>query len=71
MTHNKVYEDFKERMPVYVERVVEWFPNGKDSVRVRFENGKDYIYTITDGGFSFETKDHFIERLKGVYNMRC
>ena len=71
MTHNKVYEDFIERLPIYAEKIEEWFPNGKDSIRVRFKDGKDHIYTITEFGFSFETKEHFINRLKGVYNMRC
>lgn len=71
MTHNKVFEDFKERLPICINKITEWFPNGKDSIRVRFNNGKDYIYTIDEHGFNFESKEHFIERLKGVYNMRC
>lgn len=71
MTHNKVYEDFTKRMSVYTKQVIEWFPNGKDSIRVRFKDGKDYIYTIDESGFCFETKERFINRLKGVYNMRC
>ena len=39
MTHVKVYEQFKEQFPQYADRAEKWFPNGKNSIRIRMING--------------------------------
>lgn len=70
MTHDKVYEKFKNLLPVYEKRTVMWFPNGFNSIRVRQMDGKDYIFTLDGEGselseMRFETKDIFIKRMRG------
>ena len=63
MTHDEVYTQFKKHLSSYAGQVKEWFPNGYNSVRVRFKDDRDYIFTVLGNGVSFETKEHFIKRL--------
>lgn len=40
MTHNEVYKWFELYFPLYAgENAATWFPNGKNSIRVRQTNG--------------------------------
>lgn len=67
MTHNKVYEQFKKLLPVYAKHTMEWFPNGLNSIRIRQMDERDFIFSIEEdlNGIRFETKDAFLERIKG------
>ena len=70
MSHEKVYEWFESYFPQYSKYVVEWFPNGRNSVRVRQSNGHDFIFTFYEhNDWCFETVDSFIKRLKGEREM--
>lgn len=40
MIHNDIYKIFKECLPASAENVVEYFPSGKNSIRVRQVNGQ-------------------------------
>ena len=65
MTHNKVFEKGAELLPTYfAEKVVDvWFPNGRNSVRIRHYNRKEYIFTFNGPDeWSFETVKNFLER---------
>lgn len=65
MTHNKVFEKGGELLPTYfAEKVVDvWFPNGRNSVRIRHYNRKEYIFTFNGPDeWSFETVKNFLER---------
>lgn len=68
MTHSKVYREFKLRFPLISEHVVEWFPNGKQSVRVRLiENDptSDYVFSfVGNHDWCFETVDSYIKKIK-------
>lgn len=64
MKHDEIFELFKMHFSNYIGTLEEWFPNGKDSIRVRFADGRDYIYTVSENGFSFESKESFIDKLK-------
>ena len=44
MTHVKVYEQFKEQFPQYADQAEKWFPNGKNSIRIRITNGLSLIH---------------------------
>nr|DAV54810.1 MAG TPA: hypothetical protein [Caudoviricetes sp.] len=35
MVHSKVFECFQEHLPAFAEKVETYFPNGKNSIRVR------------------------------------
>ena len=70
MSHEKIYLTFKQLYPSIEAGIVEWFPNGKDSIRVRNIVGSDFIFTYhgpTD--WCYETLDSFIRKLKGGRKM--
>lgn len=66
MLHKQIYNWFELYFPDYSgEKVVTWFPNGKDSIRVRHENGQEFIFTyhgIQD--WKLETVESFIKNLR-------
>lgn len=67
MTHAQVYEKFKEHLPDQEKDVKVYFPNGRNSIRIRKENGLEYIFTINEPRFwKFETIDQFLSSMKGV-----
>lgn len=43
MVHSKVFECFQEHLPAFAEKVETYFPNGKNSIRVRQKDGKEFI----------------------------
>ena len=46
MAHRDVFELFKKLLPTYAEDITEWFPNGKNSVRVRNASlHQDFVFT--------------------------
>lgn len=66
MTHSQVYGYFKEYLPEQEKKVTEYFPNGKNSVRVRQTNGHDFIFSVeSPKAWRFETIDRFISDMKG------
>lgn len=70
MTHKEVYKWFKLYFPQFAEHVTEWFPNGKNSVRVRQKNGQDFIFTYNGRtNWRFETVESFLSNTKGGSTM--
>ena len=65
MAHKDVYEEFKALLPDYAEDVSDWFPNGKDSVRIRLgKTHQEFIFTIRSSEeWRFETLANFIKSL--------
>jgi hypothetical protein len=64
MTHPKVYNEFKIYFPNYAEHAKAWFPNGKNSIRVRMYAG-DIVFTYNGTrDWSLETLDSHIERME-------
>lgn len=63
MTHNEVFKQFQISFPSYVGAKIDtWFPNGKNSIRVRQTNGKEFIFTFNNHkDWRFETIDSFIK----------
>lgn len=68
MTHSEVYKWFELYFPQYAGKNVEtWFPNGKNSVRVRQINKAEFIFTYQNKeNWKFETINSFIQHLKGA-----
>lgn len=65
MSHEKLYTVFKKQFPHCSKWVEEWFPNGKDSIRIRVTDGSDLVFTYHNGiNWRFETVDSFINGLK-------
>ena len=64
MVHTEVYKIFKKLLPAYAEQSTEYFPNGKNSIRVRINHG-DYIFTYSCAAdWKFETIDSFLKNNK-------
>jgi hypothetical protein len=65
MNHEKVWEKFKERNGLVTDIVVCWFPNGRNSIRVRLRGGGDLIFTyISKKKWKLETVDSYLETHK-------
>lgn len=63
MTHNEVWKKF-EQMFCPGERVKCWFPNGKDSIRVRLADG-DVVFTYQSKKiWKIESVDSYLESIK-------
>ena len=65
MSHNEIYQVFTLYFPDYAkDRVKEWVPYGKSSVRIRQKNEQEFVFTylsITD--WRFDTIDSYIKEL--------
>lgn len=70
MKHVEVYENFERMFPERAIFVEDWFPNGKDSIRVRIKSGSDFIFTYHNWlDWSLETIESFIRKMKGGHKM--
>ena len=71
MTHKDLFTLFKYYFPQYVDQIMAWFPNGKDSIRIRTGMGLDYIFTYYNNRcWRFETVNSFYkDHAKGEGSM--
>lgn len=66
MSHKEVLEHFKKYFPQYAENMEQWFPNGKNSVRVRKQHMPDVVFTYNNiQDWRFETVDSYINSMRG------
>lgn len=75
MLHDDVFKQYKKHFPREFKETSTWFPNGRNSVRVRLvSRPDDYIFTYHNAReFVFEPVEIFIKRLKkggGTMNVR-
>ena len=69
MSHNDIYAKFQAFFPVQAKDVTIWFPNGKNSVRVRLfsQFGLEFIFTYhSTKDWKFETLDSFLSKVGGL-----
>ena len=53
-------------MPDQAKEVKEYFPNGKNSIRIRKINGQEFIFSLREPkAWKFETIDQFLADMKG------
>lgn len=65
MTHREVLDWFKLYFPQFAEHVEAWFPNGKNSIRIRQTNHQDFIFTYNSKkDWRFETVDSYVQQLR-------
>lgn len=65
--HEDLFEEYRQLLKVDESLIEEWFPCGKDSIRVRFKDGKEVIWTITGPeNWMIESVEHFCKRLTGI-----
>lgn len=72
MSHNQVYQLFRIVFPSYATDEVIWFPNGKNSIRLRgvkgfSVDGMDLIFTADNNHliWRLETIESFLKNMKG------
>lgn len=46
MIHTQVYGFFQTCLPDQTKEVKEYFPNGKNSIRIRKNNGQEFIFSL-------------------------
>ena len=61
MGHKELLKSFIEHHPQWAGDVELWFPYGKNSIRVRLSNRREYICT-----YDSKTKDWSVETIKSV-----
>lgn len=72
MQHDLIFHYFKKHMPTESRQIVQWFPNGLNSIRVRLTNNEEFIFTYnSEKEWCYETVDNYIVRMKGVLKMLC
>lgn len=64
MTQKEIYKLLVLNYPHYSKYVDRWFPNGKNSIRIRQINQQEFIFTYNDKkDWKFETLDSFLKSL--------
>lgn len=72
MTHTAILKIFNRLLPQYYAQMVEWFPNGRDCIRVRLDNKREYVFTYNyDKDWSFETVICYMNRIRMKEDKRC
>ncbi len=62
MSHIDIYKHFKTLFPEKVEKSVEYFPNGKNSIRVRYLDKSELIFTLNSiSDWKLETIKSFLK----------
>ena len=71
MVANLIFEIFMTLFPTFGEHATMWFPNGKNGIRVRIDDGHEFIFTY-DGkdDWNLETVGRYIKIPKGGAKMR-
>lgn len=67
MNHKEVLERFGKEFPERrCGKIKTWFPNGKNSIRIRDFSNNEFIFTYNGpNNWKFETVDCFIKYMKG------
>ena len=73
MSHSEVMKWFESYFPDYSgDRIDMWFPNGRNSIRIRQKNGQEFIFTYhNQKDWKFETDYQFSEWNEGRKKVRC
>ncbi|MBS4930292.1 MAG: hypothetical protein KH020_03005 [Clostridiales bacterium] len=65
MTHKDVVAELKTRIPQYANNIKVWFPNGKNSIRFKQDDGTEYVFTYNDPkDWCFETLSNYTKKKK-------
>ena len=71
MSPRQVFEAFKRIFPGYFSKDLVFFPNGKNSIRIRnlkeiYANGQDVIFSVESGThcWRLESVDSYLENWK-------
>lgn len=68
MSHKKIYYIFSDFFRKLTKDVIEWYPNGLNSIRVRTKE-TDYVFTfVSEENWKLETVESYISGMKGGDN---
>lgn len=67
MRHSDILRQFELYFPNYAgDKIAVWFPNGKNSIRVRHINGEEFIFSYNGRkDWKLETANSYLENMKG------
>lgn len=66
MIHSELFKKFAAVFPVWANDTKEWFPNGKNSIRIRLKTEKEYIFSSeNEDAWRFETISSFLNSMNG------
>lgn len=68
MTHDRIFKAFEMYLkPAMESDFIMWFPNGRNSIRLRKKNGQELVFTYhSPKDWRLETVDRFIKTMKNV-----
>lgn len=68
MSHNEVFNRLKKNFPFYADQTELWFPNGKNSIRLRMKNGQELIFNCDNSNrrIRLETVSSYLAEMKGA-----
>ena len=71
MTHTEIYAKLQIVFTDIYNVTEEWFPNGKNSIRLKLMSNEEMIFTYRGtNNWSLETVDSYLERLsKGAIDV--
>lgn len=65
MVHSELIKRYQVIFKYSVQDIDTWFPNGKDSIRIRLLNKEEYVFTYKDEKiWILETVNNFIKNIK-------
>lgn len=66
MTHKNLVKVFQVKFSDLYSQIIEWFPNGNGSIRVRTKNKQEFIFSYYgEKDWRLETVNSYILNLKG------
>lgn len=69
MKHTEVLEIFKKTLPDYAKYLKEWFPNGRNEIRVRLLDMRQFIFVYnSEEDWMFETLDRYIAQMRELFD---
>ena len=70
MTHKDLLKIFEQLLPNYSGiKISAWFPNGRNSIRIRHNNKREYVFTYNGpNDWIFKTLDSFLKKMGGNKN---
>ena len=66
----ELFEEYKQLCHVDEKYIAGWSPYGKDTIKVRFTDGKEIIWTLhSSDHWSMETLEHYYQRISAIRNV--
>lgn len=67
--HIDLFDEYRTLCHVDEKYIDEWSPYGTDSIKVRFTDGKEIIWTWKGpGDWLMETLEHYYQRIAAIRN---